>query len=170
MASHEYSPREALELLLQKVIDVDTELANVLQAAIDAGKDVLESEGQVDLKKQWRYRKTVRFSDEEALRVAISIFEAHFIEQYLFVNSAVAEFELAGLDDSASLRKKSLYQPQAESVEGALMQKRLEVELQTETRISRTDKQTVPLTLTDKELIDQQKRNLRRLSELVAFD
>ena len=66
MTSHEYSPQDALKLLLRKVKERDTELANALQVAIDAGKDIMESEAPADQRMQRKYRKTVRFSDKEA--------------------------------------------------------------------------------------------------------
>ena len=153
MATHEYSPQEALELLLRKVKEKDSELETALKSAIDAGKDIFESEASTDQKKQWKYRKTTRFTDEEALHAAIATLNAHFIEQPSFTNTAIDEFEVAVLDVGANFRREFL-----------------EVEIQTETQISPTDKQTVRLTPTDKGLIDEQKQNIRRLSELVAFD
>ena len=170
MPSHEYSPQEALRFLLRKIEEKDADLANALQAAIDAGKDVWESEVPAIRKKRRKYRKTVRFSDEEALRIAISIFEAHFIEQPLFANSAIDELSDASLDVVANSRQESFEQPQAESTERGLLEKRLAVEFQMETQISPADKQPVRLLRTEKETIAQQQANIRRLSKLVAFD
>ena len=170
MASHEYSPKTALQLLLRKVEEKDVELANLLQAAIDAGKDVFESEAPIDQKKRRMYRKTVRFTDREALGVAIDTLKALFIEQPSFTNIAVDEFAVAPFDDDADLRRESFGQPQMESTDGVPIEKRLEVEIQTETQISPTDKQTERLMPTSKELIKQQEANFTRLSDLFVFD
>ena len=170
MASHEYTPQEALKLLLLKVNNEDAELENALKSAIDAGKDIIESEVSTDPKKGRRFRKTVRFSDEEALRVAIDALKAYFIEQPSFTNTAIDEFAVAALDVGANIWREPFDQPQVESTGGVPIQKRLEVETRTETQISSTDKQTDRLIPTDKELIDQQKENIERLDELVAFD
>ena len=170
MASHEYSPQVALELLLRKVEERDAELANLVQAAIDVGKDIFESEAPSDYKKRRKYRKTVRFSHKEALGVSIDTLKAYFIEQPSLINTVVEEFAVAELDVGANLRRESFDHPQVESRGGVRYEKRLEVEFQTETRISAADQKTLPLSPTDKELIDEQKANIRRLSELFAFD
>jgi len=44
MPQHDYSPREALDLLLRTIREREPELALQLQAVIDAGKDVVETE------------------------------------------------------------------------------------------------------------------------------
>ena len=157
-------------MLLRKVEEKDAALANALRDAIDAGKDVWESEVPATQKKRRKYRKTVSFSDEEALRVAISIFEAHFIEQPLFANSAIDGLSDASMDVVASSRQESLEQSQHESTEGKPLEKRLEVEFQMETQISPADKPPVRLWRTEEETIVQQQANIRRLSKLVSFD
>lgn len=155
---------------MRKVEEKDTNLASALQAGIDAGKDVWENATPANQTKRRKYRKTVRFSDEEALRVAISIFEAHFIEQPLFANSAVDELSAVSLDVVANSRQEFFDRLQAESTEDDSLVERLEVEFQKETEISLTDKQPFRLLRTETETINQQKANINRLSELVAFD
>ena len=170
MAPHEYSSQEALELLLRMVEDKDANLAKALHTAIDAGKDVWESEVPANQKKRRKYRKTVSFTDEEALGVAIDTLKVYFVEQPSFTNTAIDEFAVAALDVGANMWREPFDQPQVESTGGVPIEKRLEVETRTETQISPTDKQTDHLIPTDKELIDQQKENIKRLYELVAFD
>ena len=170
MATHEYSPQDALELFLRKVKEKDSELENELKSAIDAGKDIFESGASADQKKKWKYRKTTRFTDQEALHAAIATLNAHFIEQPSFINTAIDEFEDAVLDVGANFRREFFDPLQEESTKVVPLEKQLEVEIQTETQISPTDKQTLRLMPTDKELIDEQKQNVRRLSELVVFD
>lgn len=168
--THNYTPQEALELLLRKVREKEPELETALKSAIDAGKDIFESEASTDRKKRWKYRKTTRFTDEEALDAAIATLNAHFIEQPSFTNSAIEEFDVATLDVGVNYRRESLNQLQGEYRKGAPIEKQLEVEIQTETQISAADKQTLRLTPIDKGSIDEQRQNINRLSELVSFD
>jgi hypothetical protein len=83
---------------MRKLRARDSVLAEHIQSAIDGGKDVEETESLVRRRKKARvYRKTVRFTDEEALRVAVDALQVYFIEQPLFVNSANKNFESAAL-------------------------------------------------------------------------
>jgi hypothetical protein len=92
MAPHEYNAREALDLLMHKLNEHDEQLARQIQSAIDVGKDVEERERFGRRTKSRVYRRAVRFSDEEALDVAIAALQACFVEQPLFVNSAQSDF------------------------------------------------------------------------------
>jgi hypothetical protein len=96
MPNHDYSSQEALNVLMRKLRFRDQGLAAEVQAAIDAGKDVLETEPSNDRRRSARaYRKTVPFSHEEALQVALDALQAFFVEQPLFANSAAASFAAA---------------------------------------------------------------------------
>ncbi len=44
MAHHEYTPQQALELLMREINERDKELAARVQEVVDAGKDVEEAE------------------------------------------------------------------------------------------------------------------------------
>src|SRR5690242_17055824 len=89
MSSHEYSPQQALDVLMRKLQARDETLAAQVQSAIDAGKDVTETERATDRRKKDRvYRKTVPFTHDEALQVALDALQANFVEQPLFVDSA----------------------------------------------------------------------------------
>ena len=72
MPALEYTPQQALEILMKKLGSRDEALAAQIQAAIDAGKDVSETEPAIDRRKKARvYRKTVPFTHEEALQIAL---------------------------------------------------------------------------------------------------
>ena len=76
MSTHEYDAHDALDLLMRKLNERDEQLARQIQSAIDVGKDVEEKERFARRKKPRVYRRTVRFSDEEALDVAIAALQA----------------------------------------------------------------------------------------------
>ena len=107
MARHDYSPREALTLLMNKLIDRDADLAREIRAAVDAGKDVEERETTGRGRKKTRvYRRAVRLTDEEALQVAANALRAHFVEQPLFVNSAADNFRAAAIDARSGISRR----------------------------------------------------------------
>ena len=172
MPSHDYSPREALDLLLRKVEARSPELASLLQSAIDVGKDVSEEAPSTGGRKKPRfYRKAVRLSDEEALRIATEGLRAHFVEQPLFTTSAVQEFKEAALGDRAdSGRHLSSDKPALARFEGVRVEKQLEVELQTETQVLTADEPTVRLSSPAEDVLEQQKKNVERMFELFTFD
>lgn len=49
MSAHEYTPEQALEVLMKKLGGQDKELTAHVQIAIDAGKDVSETEPATDI-------------------------------------------------------------------------------------------------------------------------
>lgn len=176
MASHGYSPSQALALLLKKVEDGSPELAGRLRAAIDAGKDDWSTETRVGTGKPRKYRKAMRLSDEEALRVVVSALRAHFVEQPLLTTSAASEFAGASLGvDAASPNGLPFDQRPSPLEVGEPIETRLEIELQTETKVlplgkEREGQETVQVSSTDLELIEDQKSNIELLSELTKFD
>lgn len=170
MPSHDYSPREALDLLLQKVKERAPELGNNLQSAIDAGKDVSETEITTERKKPRTYRKTVPLTDEEALLVVINSLRAYFVEQPLFANSAILEFADAALAAHPDPREFAAVDSPLGFTEGVGLQKQLQVELQTETQISEAGEQTARLPSTAQDTVEEQQANLKRLLEALTFD
>ena len=170
MPSHDYSPREALDLLLRKVKERAPELANNLQSAIDAGKHVSEREETTERKKSRTYRKTVPLTDEEALLVVIGSLRAYFVEQPLFANSAIREFTDAALAAHPDPQELVSGNSPPKSTEGVGLEKQLQVELQTATQISETGEQTARLSSTSQDLLMEQQANLKRLLEALTFD
>ena len=135
MPLHDYSPREALVLLLTKVRERDPELARHLQSSIDTGKDVSEKEYLPNRKKPRVYRRTVRFTDEEALRIATEGLQAHFVEQPLFITSAAHQFAAAALGDRADPRRVTSSEAQAvASTEGVGIEKQLQAEVKSNSK------------------------------------
>ena len=171
MPSHDYSHRQALDLLLRKVRERVPELADSLQAAIDAGKDVSEVESSTKRKRSRTYRKTVPVTDEEALHIVTNGLRAYFVEQPLFARSVVREFAKAALAKHTDTRGRfwSDNLP-PESTDGLGHEKEIQLELQTETQISRAGDQTAQLSPPSDDVLTQQRTNIERLVEVVTFD
>src|SRR5689334_5673757 len=99
MPKHDYTPKEALDLLIRKIEDVSSALAHQIRSAIDAGTDIQATEtienGRRKSKKRY-YRKHIAYTDEEALGVALAVLESHLIESRMLVNAAHEEFKQVG--------------------------------------------------------------------------
>ncbi len=173
MTAHLYNPQQALETLMRKLGARDEMLAAQVQAAIDAGKDVSENQPATDRRKKTRvYRKTVPFSHEEALQTALDALQAYFVEQPLFVESAADSLTEAtcGVPKQMSFG----YRASSEKVEpivleGLGVEKAIEIEMQTETQLSRTGEETIPLKRMPKKQIDEQRHHIADLRKLTKF-
>lgn len=174
MPEHQYSPQQALDLLMKKLRARDETLAAQVQAAIDAGKDVSETEPATDGRKKPRYyRKTVPFTHEEALQIALDALQACFVELPLFMTSAVDSLAKAAI--GVPTRRMPIFQRSDDekepvSLEGEGSEKAVEIELQTETKISRTGEETIPLKRVSMEQIDVQRRHIAQLRGLTHFE
>lgn len=102
MPKHNYTAKEALDLLIQKIKTASPDLEKRIRLAIDEGTEVQAEEtitpeaGGRKPKKRY-YRKHIAFSDEEALDVAMKVLESHLIVSRLLVNAAHGEFKQVGL-------------------------------------------------------------------------
>jgi hypothetical protein len=173
MPHYSYSAEQALAVLIKKIREQDERLAAHIQAAIDAGKDVKETAPAIDQRKKPRvYRKTVPFSHEEALQVALDALRAYFVEQPLFINSVADNLAKAAVGvptERRPARQMSAEKPEPVSLEQVGEEKRVEIELQTETQISRSGEETMPLKRLAKEQIEVQRENIARLRKLTDF-
>src|SRR5438094_909063 len=97
MSAHEYTTLQALELLIRKIGERDETLAVSVQAAIDAGKDVHETESGRGRKKKRMYRRRAPLTHEEAASIAIEVLESFLIEIPCFIDSATEDFKRAAL-------------------------------------------------------------------------
>ena len=109
MPNHDYTAKDALDLLVWKIEGESPALANQIRSAIDAGKDVQAEEtispaiGKKKAKKRY-YRKHIAYTDEEALGVAMTVLESHLIESRMLVNAAQGEFKQVGLASPKKLK------------------------------------------------------------------
>lgn len=169
--SPDYSPAQALALLLRKLDAANTDLAAQVRAAIDAGKDVDEEEpSRSGRRKARRYRKAVPLSEEEALQSAVDVLQAYFIEQPLFVSAAMDNFMPAAV---AGPRKESEWPPGKQAVRavetGRGDEKRLDIELRAERQITTGGDETQRLHRAKQEELTRQRENVSRLRSLLAF-
>lgn len=172
MASNEYGSEEALGLLLAKLEERDGHLASQVRAAIDVGKDIQEREQAQERKgKQRIYRKTVRFTNEEALQVAMEVLRAYFVEQPFFVNSALDDFAKSGYGvptEGIVDRPNDAATRRAEGPRGVGVPKEVEIELQTETQISKESDQMFALQPVSEEKLEQQLDQWQIVMELLS--
>jgi hypothetical protein len=179
MSKHDYTPEEALELLIQKVNDRNPALAVEVRDAVNAGRDVQATE-QVRKRggkmKSLSFRRTVPFSAEQALGVALEALKAHFVEQPLFANSVLDDMAhsalgVVELGSQKTPSKEAVPRPQANGE-----QKSVEIELRTETQLLSdthmvtTQADTFRIERVSAELIEDQKTNVRKLRELFNFN
>jgi len=112
MPNHDYTAKDALDLLIAKIESASPALATQIRAAIDAGKDIQAEEtiipgiGRKPAKKRY-YRKHIPYTDAEALHVAISVLESHLVESRMMVNAAQEQFKQVGLASPKKLKTVS---------------------------------------------------------------
>ena len=173
MSVHEYSQEKALKILLEKVKERGKLLAARIQASIDAGKDTTLTQEAADRRQKPRtYRKTVPYTHEEALGVAVDVLQACFIDLTLCINSTSADFEEAAVGIPKRKPGSTVLGKEEKMLETEAKGKTklLEIEGKTETQIALEDVHPFRIELTDEKLIDEQKDNLIRLQELTTFN
>ena len=159
MISHQYTPEDALRILMTKLSPYP-ELYALVQEAIDTGKEdfkylpehedseyyQLDSDdsrtARTRQSKTHEYRKLARLSAEEALRVAIDVLQAHFVEQPLFVNTIICNMK---------------------EIDG------IEIDIQTETQFADATNSPSKLERTPDEDLATQRHNLSLLRVLTDF-
>lgn len=169
MSKHDYTPEQALEVLLRKLGERDAMLEGSVRGAIDMGKDVPEVQ-PTSRRRVRRYRKTVPFTHDEALRLTLDVLQAYFVDLPLCINSSIENFRLAAV--GALRRDQSAWgetRAKLGSEEHVGETKEMEIELQTVTQISRTQQETLPLKTMERPSIDDQLNHLKRLADLFDF-
>lgn len=167
MAAHDYSPQEAFALLMRKLIERDRDLAAQVQAVVDEGKDVEETELVGSRRKRTRlYRKTMPYSYDEALQAALKALEAYFIEQPLFASSCLDDIAKAALGIP-----QRTHQPSDSGIDLKTqgVEKTVQIELRTETQISEPAQETLSLDRAPADQIKEQQNNLNHLTALIDF-
>jgi hypothetical protein len=169
VSKHEYTPEQALEVLLRKLGERDATLEGDVRAAIDVGKDVPEIQ-QMGRRRVRKYRKTVPFTHDEALRLTLDVLQAYFVDLPLCINSSIENFASAAVGALRPDRSDWGGTPAKLSSEEHVGEtKEMEIELQTITQISRTQQETMPLKTTERPLVDDQMNHLKRLADLFDF-
>lgn len=174
MAVNEYTPQQAFEVLMDRLRKRDEQLAAHIQAVVDAGKDVDETQQVGKRRKRSRsYRRTVPYGYDEALQVALDALQAYFVEQPLFIDSCaknMATTELASLrPPRARWQASEGYNDEAAS-ENVGKRKKIEIELRTETQISERNEEMFALHEIDVTQIEKQQNNIAQLRSLFDFE
>jgi hypothetical protein len=173
VSRNSYTAQQALDLLLTKLRAQNDLFATSVQAAIDAGKDVSEEEPATDRRKKPRvYRRTVRFTHEEALQVAFDALQAYFVEQPLFINDAADNFAKAALGRPTHAQVQ--WMPGGDEQEPVVLEqqgleKQLEIELHTETQVTREGDEIFVLKRQSKQSIEAQRQQIQTLRALTDF-
>jgi len=171
MPDHQYDAEQALETLMRKLRARNESLATHIQAAIDVGKDVTETEPSQDGRRKARvYRKAVPFTRGEALKVALDALQAYFVEQPLFVDSVATNLGKAAVGMLVERQRMwRAEEPEAVSTQQAGEEKLVEIELQTETQLDKSGEATMLLKRMPKNQIEMQQRHITKLRGLVDF-
>lgn len=174
MAVNEYTPQQAFEVLMDHLRKRDEQLATNIQAVVDAGKDVDETQQVGKRRKRSRsYRRTVPYGYEEALQVALDALQAYFVEQPLFIDSCAKN--MAATELSAPRPSRTHWQAVEShgddtAIERVGERKRIEIELRTETQISERKEEMFELKEIDVTQIEKQQSNIAQLRNLFDFE
>lgn len=173
----DYTPEEALKILMARVRNADADLADEVQAAIDQGRDIQLEDFPGGRKNARSYRKTVPYSPEDALQVALNSLNAHFVELSVIVNSCLEEMLQVVVGEPRRQRQYwEKEKPFAVDQNSKGKEKQVEIELVTPTQLPRETTALEPLhptfrlERTDPERTREQQENLRRLRELTNFE
>ena len=171
MPHHDYTAAEALSLLLERVQKANDFLGTRIRIAIDAGHDIEEEQAFGDRRKRKRvYRKHVAYTDDEALKVALDVLQAHFFEFPLIVNAAAGNFLETRIEvpEPASPHVQSA---PAEETRSDLFgeDKIIELEIETEATQSKAQLPNDKMTRYSPQAIEEIGKILEALGELLTF-
>jgi len=112
MPAHDYTAKDALDLIISKIEVISPDLSKQIRSAIDVGKDVQAEEiimpgvGRKPAKKRY-YRKHIPYTDAEGLRVAMMVLESHLVESRMLINAAQEQFKKVGVASPKKLKPVS---------------------------------------------------------------
>jgi len=169
MSTHEYTPDQALATILKALQDhAEAEgLVSTVQAAIDAGKDRSEVEVGRGRTRRRTYRRMAPLDDQEALFAALDVLQAYLVEQPLFIQSVETNFAGVTVSPRAARSGGTIHTSVAPGAIQADVA--IQIELQTETKISKGGRDVLVLKAPPRERVEEQKGNLARLRQLVDF-
>jgi|GEM_PF-5779119 len=175
----EYTPFEALELIMTALREVNPAVADRAQSAIDAGvdetveQDIQRGQGRRRQISKREYRKNRPLTDTESIDAVLGVLEAHLIVHRRVVNSVIHEFAEAAIGSVEppgryDLKDKQVVYPITDSI-GVM--KALEIEIVPESaRRTEALVQTVSLTLTDENQLTEITEVLSALKTLTRFE
>ena len=180
MANHDYSPQEALDILVRKLAVRNPELAEHIRAIVNQGRDIQEIEPPSGerRKKSRVYRKTIPYPYDEAVQVALQALATYFIEQPLFIESCLDNMNKAAVGTLRGF--KYLRSPGNKAAAGIIagtemtekevqIELRTETELPTEIQLSSAVHDTEILRRTPVLQVNEQRENIAKLKALFEF-
>jgi len=170
MPAHDYTPREALDLLLKKMQERFPSLYDRMKDAIDAGRDVQEKES--DTRPRGRtYRKNVPYTDPEALVVALEVLESHLIESRKLIDAANTEFTKVFVAPAkpAEAKGQDAKDLGGEEVRNKDEAKTIEIEVEPETVLEKVNRPNVSLKSTASAELEQLESLFQELKKLIDF-
>lgn len=170
MPSHNYTPRQALELLFEKMENSFPMLYQRMKDAVDAGKDVQEQETS-SRRRVRSYRKNLPYTDEEALAVALTVLESHLVETRKLAIAADIEFSKVLIAPPKHLESKGEDNEDVTKnrVRGKNEPKVVEIEVEPETVLEKENRPNVSLKVATGQDLDGLESLFGNLRELISF-
>lgn len=187
MPLHEYTAEQALALLVRKLEPVAPVLSARVQEAVNAGSEMQAEEDSQGRSRRGRkpkkhvYRKTVPYTAEEAVAVAVGVLKAHLVESRAAIQTASEEFMAVAVAPP----RKPPRRPGASPYESALgprsttqqseptgvdQEKLIEVETEPETVQEKRQEPNIPLKPEDPQLFDTLQHLVTALEKLTTFE
>ena len=167
--NHEYSPDQALAILIEMVDERDSTLAGDIRRAIAAGTDdhttevtlhasdeeLFELQDSTEGRKRLPERSLRPYSPEEALNVALDVLWVYFVDQPQIENSVIGRFA------KSLAAEETLH-------ESHLPEIAIETTPNTVAPLEETS-DTILLRTVERELIAEQEEQLEKLREMFTF-
>ena len=179
MSDHEYTPHEALELIVRKITEASHDLGVRIREALNTGT---EDDFPISDFSSQTYRRHRPYNPEEAIQVVLDVLESHMVETRFFVISAHKEFTAIGYVEPAQIQYTSALDEighghgrplvpstEEEAILGVGDQKRLEIEIETETVQAQQGLENFVLEPVDPNALNELMNLLRVLRRLTDF-
>jgi hypothetical protein len=175
MSEPDYSPAQALKLILSKLDEADRNLAVLVRTAISEGKDIEETEPATDRRKADRkYRKVMPYSDEEAVQAALGVLRSTLLELPHLVADSLSEFAHAGIDESPVLKQEGAVKAvrkrtRKKSPSNIDEPKTVVIDLTPETQLEELEDEAFTLSAPDESEMNELDERFQELSKLLTF-
>ena len=170
MADHDYTPRDALGAILERVTQRDRTIGERIEIVINEGKTVVETEVPGDRRRNLRtYEVNVPYTEEEALAVAVGFFRSYFVDLPSVVNSLFEEFGHAAIGIPTQLALAQAEDVEEFEITEVDAEKAVQIEIQTETQLTPADQPVLQLSPYSQQAIDEQVDNVAVIGEMIDF-
>ena len=172
MPRHVYSPKEALDLILERVKEKSQDLYDRIHTAINERKEILVEDnhsfcGQRPKKPRF-FREFEPYTQDEKLSIALKVLEAHFLETQLSARAAHSEFKKAAIAEQKSEEHEDEVH-KAKDIADSDKRKKIYIEVENEITREKIDCPYFQLKPPEEQQIDSLKEILHQLSKLIDF-